>query len=70
MAAKDDGPWYKDAIIYYELRVRSFYDSNGDGIGDFEGAYRETRLPEGPWGRYPVAGAQRWPSDCRRRPFP
>ncbi|MES1204700.1 MAG: maltose alpha-D-glucosyltransferase [Pseudomonadota bacterium] len=28
--------WYKDAIIY-ELRVRSFYDSNGDGIGDFRG---------------------------------
>src|SRR5258708_8519306 len=31
------GPlWYKDAI-FYELRVRSFYDSNGDGIGDFPG---------------------------------
>jgi maltose alpha-D-glucosyltransferase/alpha-amylase len=28
--------WYKDAIIY-ELRVRSFYDSNGDGIGDLRG---------------------------------
>ncbi|MDI9644308.1 MAG: maltose alpha-D-glucosyltransferase, partial [Candidatus Verstraetearchaeota archaeon] len=28
--------WYKDAIIY-ELHVRSFYDSNGDGIGDFKG---------------------------------
>jgi maltose alpha-D-glucosyltransferase/alpha-amylase len=28
--------WYKDAI-FYELRVRSFYDSNGDGIGDFRG---------------------------------
>ena len=28
--------WYKDAIIY-ELRVRSFFDSNGDGIGDFRG---------------------------------
>ena len=28
--------WYKDAIIY-EVRVRSFYDSNGDGIGDFRG---------------------------------
>ena len=31
-----DAPWYKDAIIY-ELRVRSFFDSNGDGIGDFPG---------------------------------
>ena len=28
--------WYKDAIIY-ELRTRSFYDWNGDGIGDFAG---------------------------------
>src|SRR5215475_15942278 len=28
--------WYKDAIIY-ELHVRAFFDSNGDGIGDFPG---------------------------------
>ena len=28
--------WYKDAIIY-ELPVRAFKDSNGDGIGDFPG---------------------------------
>ncbi len=28
--------WYKDAIIY-QLHVRSFFDSNGDGIGDFRG---------------------------------
>ncbi len=28
--------WYKDAVIY-ELHVRSFADSNGDGIGDFAG---------------------------------
>ncbi|MBX6340880.1 MAG: maltose alpha-D-glucosyltransferase, partial [Thermomicrobiaceae bacterium] len=31
-----DPLWYKDAIIY-ELHVRAFYDSNGDGIGDFRG---------------------------------
>jgi maltose alpha-D-glucosyltransferase/alpha-amylase len=31
-----DPLWYKDAIIY-ELHVRAFYDSNGDGIGDFSG---------------------------------
>jgi maltose alpha-D-glucosyltransferase/alpha-amylase len=31
-----DPYWYKDAI-FYELRVRSLYDSNGDGIGDFPG---------------------------------
>src|SRR3954468_14162266 len=28
--------WYKKAIIY-ELHVRSFFDSNADGIGDFPG---------------------------------
>ena len=28
--------WYKDAIIY-ELNIKGFYDSNADGIGDFEG---------------------------------
>jgi maltose alpha-D-glucosyltransferase/alpha-amylase len=31
-----DPYWYKDAIIY-ELHVRAFADSNGDGIGDFPG---------------------------------
>jgi glycosidase len=24
-------------LVFYELHVRSFYDSNGDGIGDFKG---------------------------------
>ena len=28
--------WYKDAIIY-QLHIKAFYDSNGDGIGDFHG---------------------------------
>ncbi|NLF84458.1 MAG: maltose alpha-D-glucosyltransferase [Candidatus Gastranaerophilales bacterium] len=28
--------WYKDAIIY-EVPVKSFYDKNKDGIGDFKG---------------------------------
>ena len=28
--------WYKDAVIY-ELHVRAFQDSDGDGIGDFRG---------------------------------
>lgn len=28
--------WYKDAIIY-ELPVKSFFDQNKDGIGDFKG---------------------------------
>jgi len=35
-AAPSDPMWYKNAIIY-ELHVRSFADSTGDGIGDFNG---------------------------------
>jgi maltose alpha-D-glucosyltransferase/alpha-amylase len=31
-----DPLWYKDAVVY-ELHVRAFKDSNGDGIGDFPG---------------------------------
>lgn len=34
--SKNDPLWFKDAV-FYELSVRSFYDSNGDGIGDFPG---------------------------------
>ena len=26
--------WYKDAVIY-QLHVKTFFDSDGDGIGDF-----------------------------------
>ena len=36
LASASDPFWYKDAIIY-ELHVRAFADSNGDGIGDFAG---------------------------------
>ena len=35
-AATTDQLWFKDAIIY-QLHVKSFFDSNGDGIGDFPG---------------------------------
>ena len=28
--------WHRDAIIY-QLHVKSFYDANGDGMGDFKG---------------------------------
>jgi len=34
---RDGDPlWYKDAVIY-ELHVRAFYDSDGNGVGDFSG---------------------------------
>ncbi|MCP8304289.1 MAG: maltose alpha-D-glucosyltransferase [archaeon] len=33
---EDDSLWYKDVIIY-ELHVKTFYDGDGDGVGDFKG---------------------------------
>lgn len=42
-AEQEQNPlWYKDAVIY-EVHIRSFYDSNGDGIGDLRGLI--DRLP-------------------------
>ncbi|MCW6506606.1 maltose alpha-D-glucosyltransferase [Lichenifustis flavocetrariae] len=32
----DDPLWYKDAVIY-QLHVKSFFDADNDGIGDFGG---------------------------------
>jgi maltose alpha-D-glucosyltransferase/alpha-amylase len=32
----DDLLWYKDAVIY-QLHVKSFFDANNDGVGDFLG---------------------------------
>jgi maltose alpha-D-glucosyltransferase / alpha-amylase len=34
-----DDRWYRDALIY-ELSVRAFADSDGDGVGDFRGLTR------------------------------
>ncbi len=36
MADPVDPLWYKDAV-FYELHARSFFDSDGDGKGDFAG---------------------------------
>src|SRR3954462_6632728 len=35
-ARPGDPQWYMDAIIY-QLHVKAFFDSNGDGVGDFAG---------------------------------
>src|SRR5688572_25107496 len=36
-AASDGDPeWYRDAVIY-QLHVKSFFDGNDDGVGDFPG---------------------------------
>lgn len=34
----DDPLWYKDAVIY-QLHIKSFFDANNDGIGDFAGLH-------------------------------
>ena len=41
-----DPLWYKRAIIY-ELLVKSFFDANNDGIGDFEGLVQKLDYLEG-----------------------
>ncbi len=40
MSGGEDPLWYKDAIIY-QTHVKAFFDSNGDGIGDFEGVIQK-----------------------------
>ena len=36
IGANRNSLWYKDAVIY-QLHVKSFFDNDGDGIGDFKG---------------------------------
>ena len=31
-----DPSWYKDAVVY-QLHLKSFFDANNDGVGDFQG---------------------------------
>ncbi len=40
MIDRTDTQWYRDAIIY-QLHVKSFFDANNDGIGDFTGVTRK-----------------------------
>ncbi|HEX2135793.1 MAG TPA: maltose alpha-D-glucosyltransferase [Microvirga sp.] len=40
MIDRSDTDWYRDAIIY-QIHVKSFFDSNDDGVGDFEGVTRK-----------------------------
>ena len=35
-ATGENHDWYKDAV-FYEIYVRGFFDSDGDGVGDFRG---------------------------------
>ena len=36
LAPFEDPSWFKDAVIY-QLHLKSFYDGNNDGVGDFKG---------------------------------
>ena len=50
IAVSQDPLWYKDAV-FYELHVKACHDSNGNGIGDFNGssagqAEQQERGPE------------------------
>ncbi len=36
IAGPQDPLWYKDAVIY-QVHIKSFFDSNNDGVGDFPG---------------------------------
>jgi alpha-glucosidase len=42
MSHRIDAGWWRDAV-FYEIYVRSFADSNGDGLGDLQGI--RSRLP-------------------------
>ena len=58
--------WFKRAV-FYEVLVRSFYDSNGDGIGDMSRADREAGLPHLARRRLPVAAPVLRLAAARRR---
>lgn len=42
----DDPLWYKDAVIY-QVHVKSFFDSNNDGIGDLPASFRSSTTSPG-----------------------
>ncbi|MFL5081632.1 MAG: maltose alpha-D-glucosyltransferase [Microvirga sp.] len=46
MIDRSDTQWYRDAL-FYQLHVKSFFDANDDGIGDFEGVTRKLDYVKG-----------------------
>ena len=59
-------PWYKRAV-FYEVLVRGFKDSNGDGTGDLRGLIEKLGLPRVARRRLPVAAAAVRVAAARRR---
>ncbi len=57
----DDPLWYKDAVIY-ELHVKSFYDANNDGVGDFAGLIDRLDYIAALGGQYHLAAALFFPA--------
>ena len=58
--------WYRDAVIY-ELHLRAFADSNGDGIGDLDGLTGKLDYLAGARRHRPVAAAVLPVAPARRR---
>ena len=58
--------WFKSAIIY-ELHVRAFFDSNGDGKGDIQGLITKLPYLQRPGGELPLAAADVPEPAARRR---
>ena len=61
-----DPLWYKDAIIY-QLHVKSFFDANDDGIGDFPGPDLQARLHRRARRQHDLAAAVLSVAAARRR---
>src|SRR4029450_12773669 len=51
-----DHRWYQRAV-FYEAAVRGFFDSDGDGLGDFKGLTQKLAYLEWVGGEWPGAGA-------------
>ncbi len=59
----DDKEWFKTAV-FYEVLVRSFRDSDGDGTGDFQGLIEKLDYLELAGRRLPVGAPRSSPHPC------